>query len=288
VNTENTSYLPNNKDTSCSAVKTDIINNENACNISSFKIYCPEKLDNIQLNDLKQLINSCGGYEPFYCGIDTESSDECSAVFQAAAYSDEKMIGFASCCFNELTALVLPEYRRRRVFTCLFENIKKQLNSGHADDSSKNTLCFSAPDFIQSLVKSHPEISFSHSEYLMECSSNSVSDFPQYFPDAISDFSDDGCDYLMYLNASDDEPCAVCSLDYQPSHTMLYNVFVDENLRGKKAGTFLLSNLIRDYFSQNTNPLLVQVSSTNIPAFKLYKNTGFNIIEQVDYFKISF
>lgn len=288
MKTENTSHLPNDKDTSRSAYKTDIINNENARNISSFKIHCPKKLDNMQLNDLNQLINSCSGYEPFYCGIDTEIVNECSAVFQAAAYSGETMIGFASCCFNELTALVLPEYRRKGVFTCLFENIKNQLNSGHADVSSKNTLCFSAPYFIQSLVKSHHEISFSHSEYLMECSSNSVSDLPQHFPDAISEFSDDGNDYLMYLNASDDEPCAVCSLDYQKSHTMLYNVFVDENLRGKKTGTFLLCNLIRDYFSQNTNPLLVQVSSTNIPAFKLYKNTGFDIIEQVDYFKISF
>lgn len=292
LNVSKNSPCRDNSDKNCEYFKADL-----KPDIPSFKICSPKKLNSAQFNDLEQLIRVCGGYEPFYSIYDGKCEKDSEVIIQTAAYSGNTMIGFVSCCFNEMAALVHPNYRRRGVFAYLFESIKKDFkhinhcSQTQADDKD-HALYFRAPDFIEAVLKSHTEISFSHSEYLMklkfEHSRTCGSDLIKAFPDAFLSFSDDEKDYLMYLNSSDDEPCAVCSLDYQSSYTMIYDVFVDEKLRGKKAGTFLITSLIDEYFSGNQNPLLIEVSSLNLPAFRLYKSAGFRIKEQIDYFKICF
>ena len=96
-------------------------------------------------------------------------------------------------------------------------------------------------------------------------------------------FSDDNTDYLLYMNDDAAEPCAVCSIDYGEKQTYIYDVYVDEDMRNKGVGTFFIANLLNDYFESNKNPLVLQVSSKNAPAVKLYKKAGFNITEQLDY-----
>lgn len=46
-------------------------------------------------------------------------------------------------------------------------------------------------------------------------------------------FSDDEQDFLLY-RGEEDEPCAVCSLDYENGFTNLYEVYVDEDCRGRE------------------------------------------------------
>lgn len=96
-------------------------------------------------------------------------------------------------------------------------------------------------------------------------------------------FSDDNTDYLLYMNDDAAEPCAVCSIDYGEKQTCIYDVYVDEDMRNKGVGTFFIANLLNDYFESNKNPLVLQVSSKNAAAVKLYKKAGFNITEQLDY-----
>ena len=96
-------------------------------------------------------------------------------------------------------------------------------------------------------------------------------------------FSDDNTDYLLYMNDDAAEPCAVCSIDYGEKQTCIYDVYVDEDMRNKGVGTFFIANLLNDYIEDNKNPLVLQVSSKNAAAVKLYKKAGFNITEQLDY-----
>lgn len=42
------------------------------------------------------------------------------------------------------------------------------------------------------------------------------------------------------MNDDAAEPCAVCSIDYGEKQTCIYDVYVDEDMRNKGVGTFLL------------------------------------------------
>jgi ribosomal protein S18 acetylase RimI-like enzyme len=95
-------------------------------------------------------------------------------------------------------------------------------------------------------------------------------------------FSDDEQDFLLY-RGEEDEPCAVCSLDYENGFTNLYGVYVDEDCRGQGIGTLLLTHLIPAYFKNHNLPLILNVRSTNTAAMQLYRHCGFEITSSVEF-----
>ena len=95
-------------------------------------------------------------------------------------------------------------------------------------------------------------------------------------------FSDDEQDFLLY-RGEEDEPCAVCSLDYENGFTNLYGVYVDEDCRGQGIGTLLLAHLIPAYFKNHNLPLILNVRSTNTAAMQLYRHCGFEITSSVEF-----
>ena len=95
-------------------------------------------------------------------------------------------------------------------------------------------------------------------------------------------FSDDEQDFLLY-RGEEDEPCAVCSLDYENGFTNLYGVYVDEDCRGQGIGTLLLKHLIPAYFKNHNLPLILNVRSTNTAAMQLYRHCGFEITSSVEF-----
>ena len=95
-------------------------------------------------------------------------------------------------------------------------------------------------------------------------------------------FSDDEQDFLLY-RGEEDEPCAVCSLDYENGFTNLYGVYVDEDCRGQGLGTLLLTHLIPAYFKNHSLPLILNVRSTNTAAMQLYRHCGFEITSSVEF-----
>jgi GNAT superfamily N-acetyltransferase len=226
-------------------------------------------LTNEQQKELDCLIESCDGYEPFTdCGF---------PVFYAE--TEGVMTGFLSyvCTENgknkeiEVTALVHPLYRGRGIFKALLSELK----------SCEKTAVYivQAENDIHSIYKG-----YAYSEYLMKHTGGSFEDnLSEMSDDYESCFSDDQSDFLLY-HGDDDEPCAVCSLDYNDSFTSLYGVYVDEDIRKKGIGTHLMRELLTCYFEKNKKPLVLNVRSTNTAAVKLYQKCGFTIESKEDYF----
>ncbi len=275
-------------------------------------------LDENLVNELYFLSSCCGDYEPFF-----------NLGYEHFLYYDNnKLVGFLSYlpdenCENvcEVTALVLPNYRKNGVFSVLLNTAKKHF-----------------PNFKfygnigKMLTNSSINKGFYFSEYFMRFSYNDFLsiDWKAIFDNYSKlyilenkvyelsfDFSDDDKYYLGYFDEIDsstldgnsntishnnivklnisienidfDEPVCVCSLDYQISFTNIYGVFTESLLRNNGLGCALIYNLIYDYFDNNDNsnkPLILNVSSTNTNAFKLYKKCGFKKQNRIDYYYI--
>ena len=265
-------------------------------------------LDTTFLAKLNTLIQKCDGYEPFYlCAVDADfstASSERPAFMHYAAFSDSscsQLTGFLSFVITrdhdqleaEITALTAPEYRRRGICRELLSCADRYLNA----NGVTYRICQLPDDLLHSSINK----GYAYSEYLMQLDSSnhharadqpsvslSVSNISSGCEPFEYYFSEDGCAYLMYRSESDEEkeedcyedycyeePIAVCSLDYQPSFTSLYGVYVEEELRGKGIGTLLLKNLLADYFEESDAPLILNVRSTNPAAVSLYRKCGF-------------
>lgn len=193
------------------------------------------------------------------------------------------LIGFCAIRGNELTGFVADSYRHHGIFSRLVRTAADKFFAKNSD----SFLYFEAPSFYESLIKKHDNIKYYYSEYLMELDFNDYTRLKCAVPEGLHEyesfFSDDNTDYLLYMNDDAAEPCAVCSIDYGEKQTCIYDVYVDEDMRNKGVGTFFIANLLNDYFENNKNPLVLQVSSKNAEAVKLYEKAGFNITEQLDY-----
>lgn len=261
-------------------------------------------------SDFRQLSNSCNHYEAYF------DEDDASYITYIAAYFDTMLIGFISCitpdlsvtdeqqiCYVEITAMVHPNYRHKKIFSNLLsklyiiiEDMFIQFNEKNKTsvliqficavnekNAKKHHLAFHSCDYLM-ILKDINELNQENQKLITKDKSlpnNIKKDYQCYFN------SDKSCYMLFYKNFS--SPVAVCELDYFQSYTCISSVYVDSDKRGKKIGTCLIQNLIQDYFHFECKqpPLILHVSSTNSAAFQLYKNCGFSVCEQVNYYYIN-
>lgn len=236
-------------------------------------------------DQLQQLISLSEAYEPFI---------DCSTPYFLAFEKQNPtiLIGFLSFAISEystkteveVTALVSPKFRRQGIFYALFKAAKETIPSLI---KSKVYMIAALPAF---LTKSSICKSFAYSEYLMKldkitAAKRSLSEFVSIQNAAVYEgfFSDEEDEFLLYKEGCE-EPCAVCSLDYNHSFTSIYGVYVDKDCRRQGIGTLFLQNLIQEYFAENDLPLILNVRSTNSGAVKLYQKCGFRVESQVDFF----
>jgi ribosomal protein S18 acetylase RimI-like enzyme len=105
--------------------------------------------------------------------------------------------------------------------------------------------------------------------------------------DEIYGIDNEDISILNAMLSEDDEPAAMLNLNHTPSYSTIYGVFVDEDKRNKGLGFSLLFDTLDEFFNEYDKPLILNVTSTNIPALKLYKKAGFIKTSQVDYYAIT-
>lgn len=258
-------------------------------NQTVFKI---EPSDSRFADILARFFTDCGDYELF---------SDCDTPY-FAVFSDEKRthcIGLLTFLISEneafteaeVAAFVLPDFRRQGIFTTLYQAAYRKIKAQYPD-------CMLTGIFPDFLKKCALYGGTAYTEYLMmltvENAGLSALDSYTAIADILPDsaagsdsfyeacFSDDEQDFLLY-RGEEDEPCAVCSLDYENGFTNLYGVYVDEDCRGQGLGTLLLSRLIPAYFKKCSLPLILNVRSTNTAAMQLYRHCGFEITSSVEF-----
>lgn len=240
------------------------------------KTYHLRRIDNITSDialQIQHLSDICQGYEPFF-----DSEDNTGFIYIGVFDATETLIGFASGLdledYVEVTALVHPAHRRQGIFKAMIKVIKEYCNK-----TLVGTIC---PEILNMLSASSLAPVFSHSELLMTYANTTNID--SVLPDSFECLFTDDCDnYLMY-EVDDDEPVAVCNLDFTESFTNISGVYVDECKRGHGLGTLFMKELIRNYFEEFDTPLILHVSSLNTAALKLYEKCGFETVDTINYY----
>ena len=209
----------------------------------------------------------------------------------------------------ELSALTSKDYRKKGYFNALLSHILGQLSPEDKlimpiNEEFKNISCVS--DYL-------------YSEYLYVLKKNNFLQIRDELEkqsltlDHYTAFTEDHTSFYLYLDnedatcesdeiygidnedisilnamlSEDDEPAAMLNLSHTPSYSTIYGVFVDEDKRNKGLGFSLLFDTLDEFFKEYDKPLILNVTSTNIPALNLYKKAGFIKTSQVDYYAIT-
>ena len=259
------------------SIGVNYMNNFTKINIESLS-----RLDTITLSEIEKLSASCGGYEVFAdCGtpcwlaLTDNAANNCIGIITFIVTEND---GFTEI---EVAAMVHPNWRNKGIFTAL---LAKARNNILSVSNQPKRIIAALPEY---LTRSDICRGYAYSELLLKCDTPvstviSPANMDGYY-DYEAFFSDDNMDFLLY-HKDEDEPCAVCSLDYCKSYTNIYGVYVDEKRRKQKIGSLLMQNLLEKYFKEYNVPLILNVRSTNTAAVKLYKKFGFEEESKVDYY----
>lgn len=274
-----------------------------------------QDLSTSDLCSLEALIRKCDGYEPYYLAdTESDSTQSCDSnpasnsfdpILMFAAFYQNQMIGFLSLMLErktntdkyiaentyagtaELTGLVAPEFRRQGVFSHLFFLAKNTLASSQIPIIGALTDALTVFPFVGKKVFSEYMLRLSIDSYEDLKLSAVMNDFFQpnlSFSDCEYCFTQDYSSYLMYLNESSEEPCAVLNLSFEKTFSNVYGVWVEPALRSKGYGTALMQAFLDDYFNEFHLPLILNVRDSNTAAFLLYKKCGFTEVSHISYY----
>lgn len=270
------------------------------------------KLSLDQINDITGLFNECKDYEKLTASLVLPSPDEISEdELFLLCYENDKLISFLSVfsadeSFVEIYGLTSPAHRKKGLFTKLLYALKADDDFIEGRDilylyDGKSTDC--------QLAYNRLGFTLSYSEYIMtakapftspEANSVKIEQTDDYeltkkLYCKIFDIAEDFADELLcdvqnntetnsYLFKKDDEVIGMMLLTARSDNSVyLWNFGLLPEYRGNKLSPAMVAALFsfaKDKFSS----ISLQVSSGNLPAFRLYKKNGFEIASQVSYF----
>ncbi len=250
-------------------------------------------------------------YEPYYTLEENHRFKGAAIVEdqQITAYIGLILINDGMPKVYELSALTSKDYRKKGYFNALLSHILGQLSPEDKlimpiNEEFKNISCVSDylySEYLYVLKKDN----FLQIRDELEKQSLTLDHYTAFTEDHTSfylylDNEDATCESdeiygidnedISILNAmlsEDDEPAAMLNLSHTPSYSTIYGVFVDKDKRNKGLGFSLIFDTLDEFFNEYDKPLILNVTSTNIPALKLYKKAGFIKTSQVDYYAIT-
>ncbi|MDO5381637.1 MAG: GNAT family N-acetyltransferase [Eubacteriales bacterium] len=274
-------------------------------------------------SDIKSLINKCDEYDILYdchegdyliqLGAYTDTGLMLGFISCYIPLDDTTESVDFDC-------VVHPEYRRCGIFKMLFSKMKDILTIDY--DFKGKYVTSMRDDLYEKLSHSSLHITLSYKEHLMslthpekvlsmaKCYDNSPyilcpnicqNDYDKNCQDIYQNTCQDTCQdasfYELYRNigryseADEDKNSPLASLYFSSfdSTICIHQVFVEPEERKKGLGTQLvclaLNNLIDTYGSDKN--IILQVSSTNLPACHVYEKCGFTVQESVSFYYVN-
>ncbi|AIQ36776.1 MULTISPECIES: GNAT family N-acetyltransferase [Paenibacillus] len=232
-------------------------------------------------------------------------------------YDDELLVGFLGLygfgSEMEVCGMVRPGYRRRGIFTSLWNRAQTIIKRGNVDSLLLNAPASSASGaaFLQTLP-----LQFNHAEYQMKWSGDSVASseassatgtvilrparadeapilveldcggFDMKTADAAELYDlqkqEDLQEHIMI--EMDGQPVGKMRLWTEDNETWIYGFTVNKKLRGLGIGrSALLQTIERE--RKNYNGINLEVALDNPNALKLYESCGFVIQNKQDYYR---
>ena len=251
------------------------------------------KLDNIQISDISELAKLCGNYDPYYEDF-SATKESCFFLY----YEGLNLVSFLSFLSvatieSEITAMTLPSKRRQGLFSELLKNALTELNIL----GITNIYCAIPLEYQHSsLCKG-----LSHIEYLQKLDIDSSNTCMSHSP--LSSHKPKHLQLKYIPSEESDIPTAyhliekrflirsklvgLCQLSEESEFTNLWGVEIKKPYRNQGYGLQFMKFIIHDYFKCTSKPLILNVTSKNTYACKLYNRCGFKIIEQIEYYRLT-
>ncbi|WP_060859713.1 GNAT family N-acetyltransferase [Paenibacillus riograndensis] len=274
------------------------------------------------LKDIEELQQRCEQYEGISLKLNWDMlrlSPEAGGAEWLVTYEEDVLAGFIGLYGiageMEVCGMVRPGFRRRGIFTSLWEQAQSIIKRNQI-----RTLLLNAPASSASaagFLKTLPVV-FNHAEYQMKWDGSAV---PQGSPEASSAAGavvlrpalQDEADLLIELDCSgfdmskedaaemytqqmnenqqeqiiiemNGQPAGKMRLWTEDNETWIYGFTVDKKLRGLGIGrSALLQTIERE--QRNYNGVNLEVALDNPNALRLYESCGFVILNKQDYYR---
>lgn len=242
------------------------------------------KLTPDQIEDIIKLTGECEDYNPYY---EEESPNGETCFF--LCYENGLLISFLSFLAvgteAEITGMTLPGKRQQGFFSELFKCASSEF---HALEI--NYLYSALPTTLE---KSHLCDGISHSEYLemldLETAGNLIKEIQVHpiQPHLQLVYKPKNSAYEL-IDSSGKKPKILgkCYLSKETEFTNIWGVEIKKPYRNMGYGLQFMKLVIQDYFQSNTKPFILNVSSTNRSACKLYARCKFRVVEEIKYYKL--
>jgi ribosomal protein S18 acetylase RimI-like enzyme len=266
-----------------------------------------------KLSDIKKLQHGCEQKENIklklnWDMLETRNEQELTDFFY---YEDGKLVGFVGLYdFGskvEICGMVHPNYRRKGIFTRLFDKAFYEIRKGRIKqvllNAPSNSL--SAKGFLQS-IPCH----FSFSEHQMKWSEidlgdeediilrkSTHDDFETEIQLDISCFGfleEDARKYNQrirreetqdfYMIEADQERVGKIRIQHMNGETWIYGFAIFPQFQGKGIGRKALRKIIRKQHEMGYT-IFLEVEAKNANALKLYEKSGFKAFDSQDYYQ---
>lgn len=256
------------------------------------------QLTSVEQTDIHRLLKESALFDGclYDCFAENDLSchDNFPCFYQLYSY-DGRLICFISLFFDHRDVFIYgithPDYRRRRCFSGLLENVFRSLDQYHI---SIDNIYFPANSKDRCRTLNHylrsGRIRYEYSEYLMTknldspilsaSSGHRESSLPELeYEEQLS------CnEYSLWVK---DLYVGGCLIEYlSNTEAMIYQFGIVDEEQGKGYGTSGLILICRDLKDRGYTAVSLQVNGKNKKARRLYTDCGFKIKEEIQYFSL--
>lgn len=275
-------------------------------------LICLNELSVTQLADIERLLLKCkehdGNSIPIYKHlIEKKHPVPCNVLY----YRNDELVGYLRSFFFfedacEITLMVAPKFRRKRIATQLLETIIPVMKNEFV-----TKLIFSSPPKLHDEWFKSLGLIYRNSEYHMQYklkNQSTIKPKPAKIRYATTDDIKDLCviDSFAFPNKKaepeaifhnllhthnceifvltlDDKVIGKAHIFTESDKVRLTDIGIHPDYRAQGFGTSLIKHCINHCLLRNKTNIVLDVETNNDGALKLYKNLGFEITNSHDY-----
>jgi ribosomal protein S18 acetylase RimI-like enzyme len=269
-----------------------------------------------QIHELDQVCSKADGVK-YLTDLDDSLNAHKEMNHTFLCYEDRKLIAFLHLFAPmsseaELSALTLPDYRRKGYFTALLLRATEELNTFQVPD----LLFVSQESFPDKHIAEHFGATYEFSEHLMSLNRSTYKVQPtahqkivmkpqkmeyleQLIDVSVSSFNDSREDArslieMALLSANrrgfmamlDDKIIGICYVRFDETEAFIFGFGVQAEAQGRGLGGAFLRLILNELFSGAVSVVKLEVASRNASALHLYKKMGFTADETIDYHRV--